>query len=228
LAVLAAMLGNTEPFLKRLAGSSQPVAIWATQTPEFPIRDEFWNWMEASEKEVRWHLLGEMAAWSGSVPAFAYDGSVYVSDATIRLIAGIPKPERGTCLSFSRAEKLSENLLQAITNLKVQAGMEQMRPEKTETRFTQIVQGLENTITNITGQRFYFNVRGYDQPNLLVGWGSSELPFNLFKRLDPPKFLSEKWEEWGIDWERRRATGACTFYWHQVEGQMVHHKSCLF
>ena len=179
LAVLAAMLGNKEPLQKRLAGSSQPITIWATNTPERAIGLPFWNSMAASQQIMQWEQRGEMQAWSGSVPAFAYDGSAYVSDATIRLVAGIPKPDRNACLSFSHTEKLSENLLQAIANLKVRAGMDQMRPGKTGTRFIEIVQGLESTISNITGQRFYFNVTGYEQPNLLVGWGDSELPFNL-------------------------------------------------
>ena len=133
LAVLAAMLGNKEPLQKRLAGASQPIAIWATKTPERAMGVPFWNSMAASQQISQWQQRGEMQAWSGSVPAFAYDGSAYVSDSTIRLVAGIPKPDRNVCLSFSHAEKLSENLLQAIANLKVRAGMDQMRPDKTGT-----------------------------------------------------------------------------------------------
>jgi len=49
----------------------------------------------------------------------------------------------------------------------------------TKTRSRQIVQTLEGVLSEITGQPFLFHVTTYPQPNLLVKWASSELPFNL-------------------------------------------------
>lgn len=46
-----------------------------------------------------------------------------------------------------------------------------------------------------------------------------------FQRLPAPAFLAEKWEQWGLDWEKRHAAQAgASFHWHQVDGEKVNHK----
>ncbi len=45
-------------------------------------------------------------------------------------------------------------------------------------------------------------------------------------RVEEPFFLSNKWEQWGLDWEQRRATdgAGANFHWHQVDNGPVNHK----
>ncbi|HLH55679.1 MAG TPA: retron system putative HNH endonuclease [Verrucomicrobiae bacterium] len=46
-----------------------------------------------------------------------------------------------------------------------------------------------------------------------------------FQRLASPSFLSEKWEQWGRDWEDRRSTNPrATFHWHGIDGEPVNQK----
>ncbi len=41
-----------------------------------------------------------------------------------------------------------------------------------------------------------------------------------FKRLEAPQFLVVKWEQWGLEWEKRHANNG-SFHWHVVEGESV-------
>jgi len=46
-----------------------------------------------------------------------------------------------------------------------------------------------------------------------------------FQRFDCPAFLKEKWEQWGQEWEQRRADNPqASFHWHEVDGEKVNHK----
>ena len=123
-----------------------------------------------------------MHNWAEGVPAFAYSGTAYVSDAPISVMADLPKPNRDFCLSFIRAEDHSKGLLQAITNLKLQAAMDSMNETSDATRHTpatRIVKALESTISQITGFKFLFHVTTYPTTNLLVRWAGTELAFDV-------------------------------------------------
>ena len=46
-----------------------------------------------------------------------------------------------------------------------------------------------------------------------------------FTRADPPAFLADKWEPWGLAWEQRRtANPAAQFHWHEIDGEGVNQK----
>jgi len=46
-----------------------------------------------------------------------------------------------------------------------------------------------------------------------------------FHRLEAPAFLKDKWEQWGQEWEQRRAANpGVSFHWHKVEGERVNQK----
>lgn len=46
-----------------------------------------------------------------------------------------------------------------------------------------------------------------------------------FVRLGEPDFLADKWEKWGIEWEKRRNENpAASFHWHQIDGERVNQK----
>ena len=181
LTLLAAVLGNPAPLVKRLKGVTKEVSFGVTDSAhkrEQPLStDPFF----VGGGVVGWAPGSSVHDWAQSVPAFAYNGTAYVSDAAIQVMAGVPKPDRAACLSFSRPEQHSGQLLQAIANLEVQAGLESMRTEADErpNRAMGIIQGLERTLTEITGQPFAFQMTAYPQPALSAKWGNSELPFDL-------------------------------------------------
>lgn len=46
-----------------------------------------------------------------------------------------------------------------------------------------------------------------------------------FQRLPSPAFLVERWEQWGLEWEKRLKAGAgAAFHWHEVDHEPVNHK----
>ena len=183
LSVLAALLGSSESLLRRVKGLANGTLVYATDSlssPNPPSPPD-WALLRVNSGGTGWEHFNAFSQWCATVPAFAYHGTAYVSDADIAGIAGVAKPERASCLSFYRTEKHSQPLLQGIANLKVQAAMDLMNSEngKTKTRSRQIVQTLENVLSEITGQPFLFQVTTYPRPNLLVKWANSDLPFNL-------------------------------------------------
>lgn len=150
-----------------------------------PLADklEVWRgeWL-ARPEGVDHRRSGAVNDWALQTPAFAYCGMAYVSDVPIRVIAGLPKPSRDFCLSFSRAEAQSRELLQAIANLKVQAAIDLMnRPGSGEapSHATRIVRALESTLKDITGRSFVFQVTSRPTASLGVEWGEARLSFDL-------------------------------------------------
>jgi predicted ATP-binding protein involved in virulence len=104
-------------------------------------------------------------------------------------MAATPAPRRKDCLSFTRPADQSQQVLQAIANLKVRAAMDNLNASgKSDTsspsppprsRAMRIVGALETTITDITGREFKFDVDGYTEPRISVHWGKDSLPFNF-------------------------------------------------
>jgi uncharacterized protein (TIGR02646 family) len=46
-----------------------------------------------------------------------------------------------------------------------------------------------------------------------------------FERMPAPAFLLPHWEQWGIEWERRRnANSGAAFHWHRITGEPVNQK----
>lgn len=203
LAVLAAMLGSNTALKRRLKGTTSDFAFYATGKPGVPQPLGDWrptgDWgkMTAPAGNADWPRThqqvlaspggagrlrsGLLPAWASQVPAFAYNGTAYVSDAAIAVMAGVKKPERAECLSFSRSDQHSGPLLQAIANLKVQAAMDSINAgvDQTTSRSNQMVRTLESSLTEITGHLFAFHVTTYPQPSLLVKWANAELSFDL-------------------------------------------------
>jgi predicted ATP-binding protein involved in virulence len=118
-----------------------------------------------------------------NLPAFAYSGNAYVSDAQITVMGELPRPNRNVCLAFNRPENASQILLQAITNLKLQAAMDYMDKEGSATsetgRAARLTKALESTLADITGMDFVFKVDSYPKLSLGVVWGGSKLSFDV-------------------------------------------------
>jgi energy-coupling factor transporter ATP-binding protein EcfA2 len=208
LALLAAVLGGDTALQKRLKGADNVVGVFASDKLPAPGREPSpWarrevvagasgattfrpepghsQW-ERRKPHMKYALYldehrSSFQKWVREAPAFAYDGAAYVSDAPIAVMAGVPRPDRAECLSFSRTVKHSEVLLQAIANLKMQAAMDFVNAgaSKAATRPTQIVRTVEDVLTRITRQQFRFNVTAYPEPALQVKWANVEMPFDL-------------------------------------------------
>lgn len=183
LAILAAMLGNPNPLVKRLKGMENNIRIFGSDVDSPPPDPQRWgNVFLATGGNANWHQGNQFMQWCQKVPAFAYSGTAYVSDAQIAVMATVPKPDRTNCLSFTRVEANSKELLQAIANLKLQAAMDTLnQPDDaaTPTRATRIMHALESAIGRITNVRFLFHVTTYPQTSLQVRWGAFELPFDV-------------------------------------------------
>lgn len=184
LALLAAVLGGGAAVKTRLKGADNAIAVFASDNVQasVPVRLQRGS---GEPPPVRYVLnfdpRSSFQKWVSEVPAFAYDGAAYVSDAPIAAMAGVPRPDRGECLSFSRTVNHSAALLQAIANLKMQSAMDLMNEgaRSGASRPTLIVRAVEAILTEITDQEFLFHVTAYPQPALQVKWANVEMPFDL-------------------------------------------------
>src|SRR5206468_1124608 len=73
LAVLAAMLGNPEPMVKRSKRTDEQIFIFANNI--YPAPDEFPRWgnrLAITANNAHWSAGGGLAQWTNSIPAFAY------------------------------------------------------------------------------------------------------------------------------------------------------------
>jgi predicted ATP-binding protein involved in virulence len=188
LSVLCAMLGNGNHLAKRMKGAHSSTIF---VTDNFSNYTNFQNWSQftAAMQNSGWNRhVGTFHNWVSQVPAFAYSGNAYIADATITVMGELPRPDRSTCLAFNRFEDSSKLLLQAIANLKVQAGIEiqdsfylpsdEQQP-KTISRSMKIVKALESSVSQITGRRFLFKVENYPKLTISVIWGDTTLSFDV-------------------------------------------------
>jgi predicted ATPase len=182
LAILAAILGNRGPLTKRLKGGGVAQVKVTDISGSLSTQGANWSLLDADERNTNWRANTVLAQWCNSVPAFAYGGTPYVSDAPVTAMSEVPKPDRATCLSFNRVEDQSKILLQAITNLKLQSAMDSMNESSENpitSRATLIVKALESTIAKITGFKFLFHVTAYPKTSLVVRWAGAELAFDV-------------------------------------------------
>jgi hypothetical protein len=173
LALLAAFLGQPAPLVKRLQGLDSVISACADRDPDGPpalVLRISAGIFQPSEGDPAF------AYWVGSVPAFAYDASAYILDTAVSVMAGLPKPAREGCLSFSRSTDHSAPLLQAIASLKMQAVLD-ADADARGARPAEIVRQLEDTLGRITGSRFRFRLHTYPQQALRVEWANVEMAF---------------------------------------------------
>jgi hypothetical protein len=96
-------------------------------------------------------------------------------------MATVNKPDRKTCLAFSRPESHSQRLLQSIANLKVVASLAgDSNPKSDKAIYSaEVVPALEKSLSEVTGKDFRFDMTPYPHPTLLVRWGGTRLSFDL-------------------------------------------------
>ena len=181
LSLMAATLGNSQLLLKRLKGIETQIQL--TFTDSFPNSvQKQWSRVHASARNWTLAHNDNFHSTTAQLPAFAYSGSVYLTDATISVMAALTKPSREQCLSFERPAEQSKQLLQAITNLKLQAAMDSMNEGPagaSRARSTRLVKALESTVGEITNSDFHFLLTTYPTISLGVRWGEAALSFDL-------------------------------------------------
>ena len=168
LTVLSAVLGNTQHLTRRVKGGLS-IELKASEQLVGPVP----YGCTIQDKNWKCELTVQLANWGPYVPAFAYSGSAYLSDASIAPMGSINKPDRAACLSFWRPESSSATLLQGIANLKVQAAMDSMNSSfpQANSRAARIVDAMESSIREITGFPFTFKVSAYPNSNLSCRMG---------------------------------------------------------
>jgi predicted ATP-binding protein involved in virulence len=194
LALIAAILGNPAPLAKRCKGITTPFQVAVTdefpteRPPDGPFAQSanlarlpyLWVTVSASFQSLHNNSNGKaISIWAASVPAFAYYGSPYVGDVEIKTLVAVPRPNRIACLSFDHGPEI-QPLLQAITNLKLQAAMESLNATSTNnsTRAIKLVATLEAALSQITGTSFKFGVETNPAVLLCVIWGDTKLPLD--------------------------------------------------
>jgi AAA domain, putative AbiEii toxin, Type IV TA system len=178
LSVLSAMLGNVSHLQKRMKGAEATV-IYAQQ--DFGGFQSMQNWPRiiAGPNGVGWQMPMN---WCHDVPAFAYSGYAYVSDASVTAMGAVQRPARDLCLSFYRPENASQILLQAITNLLFEAAVDSLNvsaDSPPHSKSARLVKSVESTLLEITGTKFQFKIEKFPQISLFVVWGGTKLPFDV-------------------------------------------------
>lgn len=185
LALLAAFLGGPEALTARIRSQTTDLQFRATRvsfTKSGAQRD--WGQIAWSKEGDTFEVRpGNNSEWFRGIPAFAYGGAAYVSDHPVAVMAELQKPNRTSCLAFNRVPGSSRELLQAVVNLRLQAAMESMTlndhaAHESTGRCTRIIQVLQETLCNLTGQPFEFRVQSYPKLSLEVRWGARLLSFN--------------------------------------------------
>lgn len=186
LSVMAAMLGNPRHLLKRLRGQGEKIPFYVSTAllpPVEPANHGGWSLAHANSKDAgaSWQWK-RMTDFPGMKAAFAYNGTAYVADAPLAVMASMPRPAREDCLAFERPSDQSSPLVQAIANLKLQAAMDSLDDGTAPiapSRSGRIVKAVEQSVSEITGRKFSFHVASYPNSALSVVWEGVKLPFDL-------------------------------------------------
>jgi hypothetical protein len=182
LSMIAAMLGSNFALLRRMKGFASGATIYATDACPAPDNLGLWSQMDARSGSVNWvRFYGNFGNELQTIPAFAYCGNAYVSDAKISVLANVQRPNRHECLSFSHPETTSQSLLQAIANLITASALPADESSNTagKTDPKDLVNSMESTISGITRVPFQFHITRFPEISLDVRWGGKQLPFDL-------------------------------------------------
>jgi len=173
LSVLSAFLGNSSHLYKRTKG--------VTETGSFRAG------LDTDEEVEIGHGGGVVAEGSGeaykfcvTIPAFAYSGYAYLTDTKLLAMGAIPRESRNYYLSFNKPENSSQTLLQAITNLLLEAAVDSLNvgPDTPHSRAACLVRSIEGTLYEITGTKFHFKIELHPEVSLFVVWDGTKLPFD--------------------------------------------------
>ena len=196
LCLIAAMLDNPSPLLKRMKGiasqsrvgvadkESSPPPHWESHGALFADKDDRspWLFFQLEQGSFRPQSAGRpIVNWVRSVPAFAYRSSPYVSDSEIKTMHAVPSLNRVEYLSFDRGAEASQALLQRISDLLIQAALEVRNAQSPgETgRADKLLHTLELAIIQITGVNFRFDMQTHPSVSISVIWDDVKLCFDV-------------------------------------------------
>ena len=188
LSVLAAMLGCPDQLKRRLRGIQTAADFGATPESLSSATLETWDGWERFYVSIPNDSCGWVfptnftTSVSHQLPAFAYNGTAYVADAPLAVLAEMPRPNRDECLAFERPAAHSKQLIQVIAKLKLQAAMDSLEDGGATapvTRPQRIINGVERSVSEITGRKFTFHVASYPDWALSAMLDGTRLPFDL-------------------------------------------------
>ena len=181
LSVLAAVLGNDEHIAKRWPNPKGNIHVNKLATnPAINPMTTRWCYLKKDPENGILTFPQDHASF-GETLAFAYNGSAYVQDAPIKVMAPSLAPDAKTRLSFARPPDQSNTLLQNIANLKIKSALDnQDSAQLNKSIPIKLVQQLEAAVSEITGKSFAFQMEFHDDPKIHVRWGDAEnLQFSL-------------------------------------------------
>lgn len=178
LSVLSAILGNPSHLTKRMKGTAGQISFTVGVDPNGTV----FSFEIGINTPNR--IVGKVGAFNSfqRIPAFAYSGYAYVTDAQVSAMGTVGAPTRDYCLSFNKPENSSQALLQAITNLLFEAAVDSLNVSPdghAHSRAARLVKSIEATVFEITGTKFQFKIEQYPQISLFVVWGGTKLPFDV-------------------------------------------------
>lgn len=190
LCLLAAVLGNSKPLTSR--GGQSDLKFVLTET--VGIRENT-SWRPLWSEELQKRFPKPMQTWSADdtiktlaeaidkTPCFSYNGSAHVSKCAIQMMAPVKPQERGGSLLFEKPEKSSTDLAQALANLKMRGSMHissygSLEAARLKSRELQLSDAIERNLSQVTGQRVFFEVVENPETTLKVIWGGKSLSFH--------------------------------------------------
>ena len=196
LAVLAAMLGNSEALKARVGGDQKPYYVEITDdhgglrgnqifpppSPEVEMRPPLfvYGWRGS---EFGW---GPGPVNRESIPACSYSGDAYLLGTTVQgSMEAVPVPDRVAMLDVRKPESASKRLSQALYNLTIMGAndirtFDSLSLAKEKSRPLRLLSRIEATLQELTGRKLSFRPVPTPTTRLLVAWGSTEaLPFEL-------------------------------------------------
>jgi energy-coupling factor transporter ATP-binding protein EcfA2 len=109
------------------------------------------------------------------VTCLAFRGALRISDTKINGLSPV-KISSDYDLQFEKDPKNDENFGQVLANLKIRAGMFlASKPTSNDDRNVRITRRLEDAVTEITGQDFYFVVQDSPELHLVASWGGNRM-----------------------------------------------------
>src|ERR1039458_2482158 len=82
LSLICAMLGNHQHLVKRLKGAEATAVFFTDNFKGFEYRKN-WDRFIAGNNTFTWQVSNSAQPWAAQVPAFAYSGNAYVTDAPV-------------------------------------------------------------------------------------------------------------------------------------------------
>lgn len=178
LAALAAFLGNSEP-LKIRHPRQEKVTRFRLSVDSFNLPNIDWDLIyEYSNTVDQYPGNPNKQGRMFEMPSFAYSGNAYVTNSPVFGLVEVPTPDKSSALNFYRPPDHSKVLLQIISNLIIQGGINSRRRKGSEGFSALILQRMESAVFEITGKTLFFEFESIPKLNLSVLYDGASLSFD--------------------------------------------------